>query len=109
MISDAFSSVACLDLKGTPGLKDAKNELNSAVSLLGSPPGRTNPPITLAPLHQEVCFVQPCAHSTTSCSAVYPIQFLEGFGYFLLGCRPLPVRDHCLLLIDFESRNFSLP
>ena len=76
------------------------------MSLLGSHPGRTNPPITLAPLHQEVrCFVHSCAHSTTR-SAAHSFQLLVSLAYFLLGWRPLPVGESCLQMMNFERRNF---
>ena len=85
LIENAFSSVSFPILIRTPSVIDLKNESNSAMSLLGSHPGRTNPPITLAPLHQEVrCFVHSCAHSTTR-SAAHSTQLLVGFAYFLLG------------------------
>ena len=108
LIENAFSSVSFPILIRTPSVIDLKNEWNSAMCLLGSPPGRTNPPIALAPLHQEVrCSVHSCAHSTAR-SAVHSFQLLEGLAYFLLGWRPLPVGDSCPQMMNFERRNFGL-
>merc|ERR1719362_236204 len=76
--------------------------------LLGSPTGRTNPPIALAPLRQDLCcLLHPCAYFATG--STHSILHLEGFCHFLFERRPLPVLESSLLLMKFDSLQLSRP
>ena len=107
-IEIAFSWVSCPDRQRTLRVRGSRNEWNSAMFLLGSPTGRTNPPITLAPLRQDqCCLLHPCTYFATGSAPA--VQHLEGFCHFHLARQRHPARESCLRLMNFDSLQLSRP